>query len=131
VTVSFPVVFVLMALGAGLTLATSILVSQHYGARDMPAVRRVVDSSTLLLSGLSLALLVVGELLTPAILRAMNTPPAILPMAAAYMRIFLLSLPLGFGLFLTRSMLQGIGDSTTPYISRAPRWCSTPCWTPC
>jgi putative MATE family efflux protein len=114
VTLSIPVVFVLMALGAGLTMATSILISQHYGARDMPAVRRVVDSSTLLVAGLSLVLLAAGEVLTPAILRAMNTPPDVLPLAVDYMRIFLLSMPLGFGLFLTRSMLQGIGDSTTP-----------------
>ena len=119
VTVSFPVVFVMIALGAGLTLATNILISQHYGARDLPAVRRVVASSTALMGVLALALTFVGELLTPHILRAMDTPPDVLPLAAQYMRIFLLSLPLGFGLFLTRSMLQGVGDSTTPLYFQA------------
>ena len=114
VTVSFPVVFVLIAVGAGLTLATNILISQNYGARNMPAVRRVVCSSTILLGSLSLVLLAAGEVFTPTILRAMDTPPEVLPLAISYMRIFLLSLPLGFGLFLTRSMLQGIGDSRTP-----------------
>jgi putative MATE family efflux protein len=114
VTVSFPVVFVMIAVGAGMTMATGILISQHYGARDMAAVRRVVDSSTILVGVLSLALTVVGEILTPQILAAMDTPPDVMPLAVAYMRIFLLSLPLGFGMFLTRSMLQGIGDSTTP-----------------
>lgn len=114
VTVSFPVVFVLIAVGAGLTLATSILISQHYGARDMPALRRVVDSSTVLIGVLSLALLAGGEFLAPQILRAMDTPPDVLPLAVDYLRIFLISLPMGFGLALTRSMLQGIGDSTTP-----------------
>ena len=39
VTVSFPVVFVLIALVAGLTLATKILISQYYGARDLSALR--------------------------------------------------------------------------------------------
>jgi len=114
VTVSFPVVFVLIAIGAGLTLATNILISQHYGARDMAAVRRVVHSSTVLIAALSVVLLSVGEILTPHILRAMDTPSEVLPLASQYMRIFLFTLPLGFGLFLTRSMLQGIGDSTTP-----------------
>ena len=114
VTVSFPVMFVLIAWGAGLTLATNILISQYWGARDMPAVRRVVDSSTVLIPALSLVVLVVGELMTPTLLRAMNTPPDVLPLAISYMRIFLLSLPLGFGMFLMRSVLQGIGDSKTP-----------------
>ena len=114
ITVSFPVVFVLIAIGAGLTLATNILISQHYGARDMAAVRRVVDSSIILIGLLSLALFVLGELMAPTILRAMDTPKDVLPLATHYLRIYLISLPLGFGLFLMRSMLQGIGDSTTP-----------------
>lgn len=114
VTVSFPVLFVLIAVGAGLTMATTILISQHWGARDMGAVRKVVNSSTVLMAVLSLVLMAAGEIWAPAILRAMNTQEDVLPIAIHYMRIFLLSLPLGFGLFLVRSMLQGIGDSTTP-----------------
>jgi putative MATE family efflux protein len=119
VSVSFPVVFVLIAVAAGMTMATGILIAQHYGARDMAAVRRVVDSSTILMAALGLVMLVAGEILTPLILRAMDTPADVLPMAAEYMRIFLLSLPLMFGLFLTRSMLQGSGDSTTPLYFQA------------
>src|SRR5512136_1542808 len=46
ITVSFPVVFVLIALAAGLTLATNILIAQYYGARDMAAIGRVVNSSS-------------------------------------------------------------------------------------
>jgi putative MATE family efflux protein len=112
--VSFPVVFVLVALGAGMTLATSIQVAQHYGARDFRALRKVADNSVLLIAVLSVILTAVGEALAPAILRAMDTPPVVLPLAVHYLRVFLLTLPLMFGLFLTRSMLQGAGDSTTP-----------------
>jgi putative MATE family efflux protein len=114
VTVSFPVIFVLIALGAGLTMATNILVAQYFGARDMLRMRSVVNNSIVLIGLLSLGLLAVGEVFTPHILRAMDTPPEVLPLATHYMRIFLLSLPFGFGLFLTRAMLQGIGDSATP-----------------
>jgi putative MATE family efflux protein len=112
--VSFPVVFVMIALGIGLTMATNILISQYWGARDMAAVRRVVHSSSVLIYALGVLFLVVGEVLAPAILRAMATPPEVLAAAIQYMRIVLLTLPLMFGLFLVRNMLQGIGDSTTP-----------------
>lgn len=114
VTVSFPVLFVLIAIGAGLTMATNILISQHYGARRFDQMRSVVDSSNVIIGVLSLVLAAAGEVLTPHIMRAMNTPPDVLPMAAQYMRIFLLGLPFGFQLFLIRNMLQGIGDSRTP-----------------
>ncbi len=114
VTVSFPVVFVLIAIGAGLTLATTILISQHYGGRDLAAVRSVVGNSTVLIAVGGLALMIGGEIFTPHILAAMGTPANVMPLAVGYMRIYLISLPLGFGMFLLRSMLQGIGDSTTP-----------------
>lgn len=114
ITVSFPVLFVLIALGAGLTLATNILISQHFGARRYGEIRKVVDSSTVLIGLGSIVLLVIGELLAPSIIRAMDTPLVVQKIAIDYLRIFLLSLPAGFGLFLTRNMLQGIGDSKTP-----------------
>ncbi|WP_224246907.1 MATE family efflux transporter [Hyalangium gracile] len=114
VTVSFPVIFVLFAIGMGLTMGTSILVSQNYGAKNMEELRRVVDSSTVLIYSLSIVLTLLGELFAPAILRAMDTPEDIFAESVSYLRIFLISLPMGFGLFLTRSLLQGVGDSKTP-----------------
>ncbi|MDY7232926.1 MATE family efflux transporter [Hyalangium rubrum] len=114
VTVSFPVIFFLFAIGMGLTMATSILVSQNYGARRMDEVRKVVDSSTLIIYSLAIVLTALGELFAPSILRAMDTPADIFDASVSYLRIFLLSLPFGFGLFLLRSLLQGVGDSKTP-----------------
>ncbi|MDC0711094.1 MATE family efflux transporter [Stigmatella sp. ncwal1] len=114
VTVSFPIVFVLFAIGMGLTLATNILVSQSYGARRMDELRKAVDSSTVLMVSLGIVFTILGELFAPSVLRAMDTPPEILDASIHYLRIFLLSLPLGFSLFLIRSLLQGVGDSKTP-----------------
>jgi putative MATE family efflux protein len=119
VTVSFPIVFVLFAIGMGLTLATNILVSQSFGAQRMDELKRTVDSSTVLIGSLGIVLALLGQLFAPGILRAMDTPPDILDAAATYLRIFLLSMPLGFGLLLARSLLQGVGDSKTPLYFQA------------
>jgi len=114
VSISIPVLFALLPIGAGLTMATNILVAQHFGARNMAEVKRVVDSSTVLVGVVSLLITIVGELLAPQIIRLLGTTPDVYPLAVGYLRIMLLSLPFGFGLFLTRSTLQGIGDSSTP-----------------
>jgi len=119
VTVSFPVLFSLIPLGAGLTMATNILVAQHYGARDMREVRKVVDSSTILIMLIGLLIVILGELLAPWILRLMDTPPDVLPLAIGYLRIFFLAMPFAFGLFLARNAMQGIGDSITPLYFQA------------
>ncbi|KYF54856.1 MATE family efflux transporter [Sorangium cellulosum] len=114
VTVSFPVIFTIFGVGMGITLATNILVSQSFGARRFDELRRVVDGSTALIYGLGVLLTVLGEIFTPEILRAMDTPADVFAPAVSYLRIYLLSLPFSFGMFALRSMLQGIGDSRTP-----------------
>ncbi|KYF62779.1 MATE family efflux transporter [Sorangium cellulosum] len=114
VTVSFPVIFTIFGVGMGMTLATNILVSQSFGARRFDELRRVVDGSTAIIYGLGVLLTVVGEIFTPEILRAMDTPADIFAPSVSYLRVFLLSLPFSFGMFALRSMLQGTGDSKTP-----------------
>ncbi|AGP37928.1 MATE family efflux transporter [Sorangium cellulosum] len=114
VTVSFPVVFTIFGVGMGMTLATNILVSQSFGAKRFDELKRVVDGSTVLIYGLGVVLTVIGEIFTPEILRAMDTPAEVLEPAAHYLRVYLLSLPFSFGMFALRSMMQGTGDSKTP-----------------
>lgn len=114
VTVSFPVIFTIFGVGMGMTLATNILVSQSFGARRFDELRRVVDGSTALIYGLGVLLTLVGEIFTPEILRAMDTPADVFAPSVSYLRVFLLSLPFSFGMFALRSMLQGTGDSKTP-----------------
>lgn len=110
----FSVLFLLIAVGAGLTLATNILISQYCGARNWAQVKRVVQSSTTLIFGLSFVLMLIGEYFTPALLRMLDTPPAVTALATGYLRVFLITLPCGFGFFLISSMLRGAGDSLTP-----------------
>lgn len=114
VTVGFPVFFALIAVGAGLTLAANILIAQNYGAKQMKEVRRVADNALVLILGISILLAILGEFFAEAILVKMDTPPEVLPMAIPYLRITLLTIPFGFGHFLMRNMLQGIGNSKTP-----------------
>nr|ADN68485.1 SorJ [Sorangium cellulosum] len=114
VTVSLPVIFTIFGLGMGMTLATNVLVSQSFGAKRLDDLRRVVDGSTVLIYGIGIGLTILGELFTPSILRAMDTPADIFPESVDYLRISFLSLPFNFGMYAARSMLQGMGDSKTP-----------------
>lgn len=114
VTVSFPVIFLLVSIAIGLTMGTSILVAQFAGAREWDRLRKVVQTSTVLIGCVSVVSLIFGELLAGWCLRAMNTPHNVYPLALGYMRIILATIPLNFGIFLAASMMRGIGDSKTP-----------------
>jgi len=114
VTVSFPILFLVIAIAGGITMATSILVSQAYGAKDFMWMRRCVDSGVVLTALLTLICVVAGMLASKPLMHAMNTPAQVLPSGLSYLRISILGMPLMFGVFLIASILRGIGDSKTP-----------------
>lgn len=116
VSVSFPVVMVLVATIAGLTMATTALVAQYRGAGDETKVRRTVANSLVLLAILGLVSMVAGIAWRVPILELMRTPAEILEDAALYLGIFLLGLIPFFVFNVASSVLRGLGDSRTPLI---------------
>ncbi len=119
VTVSFPILFVLTAVAGGLTLATTILVSQAYGAKEISDVKRLVGNSLVLVASVSVACLIVGHLVAAPLLREMNTPPTSLAIAVSYLRLLVWTVPFTFGTFLFAAVLRGVGDSKTPLLFQA------------
>lgn len=114
--VSFPIVFILIALAAGATLATTILVSQYYGAKDYIMVKRVINNSFSVAIIGGLLLTIAGILTGDSLLRLMGTPPEIFSMASSYLKITLSGFVFMFLTFLISSILRGIGDTVTPLI---------------
>lgn len=114
VTGSFPVVFLLMAVAMGLTMGTGILVSQFAGAKEWDRMKKTIQTSTVLLIFVGAFFLIIGRVFAADIMRSMGTPHNVYHMAVSYLRIYILSMPAMFGLFLVASALRGIGDSKTP-----------------
>ena len=112
--VSFPIFFVLMAVAGGLTLASNVLVSQAFGARNIVRVKQIIQNSMVLTFGVGLACPVIGHFAADSVVSAMQTPPEVLPMAESYLRIFLWSTPFMFGVYFLASVMRGVGDSKTP-----------------
>lgn len=114
--VSFPIIFILIALASGATLATTILVSQYYGAKDYKMVEKIINNSfsVALIGGVLLTLM--GILTADSLLKLMDTPPEIFAMASGYLKITLAGFILLFLTFLITSILRGIGDTVTPLI---------------
>ncbi|MBI5396316.1 MAG: MATE family efflux transporter [Verrucomicrobia bacterium] len=114
VTVTGATMFALLALALGITVGAGILAAQFVGARDTDGLRRVVQTSTALMAIASLVVFGVGEWLAAPVLRLMDTPADVLPLAVDYTRWLLLLTPFLFGTFLISSLLRAVGDSKTP-----------------
>jgi len=114
VTVTGAAMFALLALALGITVGAGILAAQFVGARDMDRLRRVVQSSTTLLGIASVVVFGAGQWLAAPVLRLMDTPADVLPLAVDYTRWLLLLTPFLFGTFNISSLLRAVGDSKTP-----------------
>lgn len=114
--VSFPVFFTLLGLSMGISMASTILIAQYYGAKDYAMVEKIVGNSfsVALIAG---AILTISSLLaSDFLLRLMDTPPENFAMASSYLKITIAAFILFYLGFLISSILRGIGDAVTPLV---------------
>ncbi|HOY31677.1 MAG TPA: MATE family efflux transporter [Bacteroidales bacterium] len=111
---SFPVIFVLISLIIGVSMGSTIIISQFYGAKDYRNVKKAIDSLLIFLIYASVIITVVGLIFSKAIFRLMGLPDAILADAVSYFNIIICGIFLAFGYNAISSILRGLGDSKTP-----------------
>lgn len=114
VSVSFPIIFALVALVMGITMATTTMVAQYAGARKFDMVRKTINNSIIILGAAGFVVSVAGVFLHRPLLHLINTPPELIPMASSYLAIFLGGLLFMFGYNVFGGILRGLGDSRTP-----------------
>lgn len=116
ISFAFPMVFLLISLGMGLSVAGSVLVAQHTGA-DETDQAEYAASQTVTFAFLASAIL--GALGYPVIrqfLAFLGASPDVLPGATAYMQVVALGLPFMFGFFVFIALMRGAGDTITPML---------------
>jgi putative MATE family efflux protein len=110
------VMFLMFSLGFGFGMATTILVGQAMGARDIVAARRALGTTMGLFAIVSVAVALLGWAVSPALLRLLATPDTAQPLALAYLRVIFLALPPMFLGVLLSMGLRGTGDALTPLL---------------
>ncbi len=108
------VMFLTLAALFGFGMATTILVGQNMGRRDVDQVRRIAGTASGMFLILSIIIALVGWFGAPTLLHWLATPPEALPYALGYFQIIFLAMPAIFMLTLAMMALRGAGDSRTP-----------------
>jgi putative MATE family efflux protein len=114
--VSFPIMFILIGIAAGVSMATAVLVAQFYGAKKYDLLKMVVDNSICLQLVLSAVLITSMVLSANFFLRLMDTPQEIFSMASSYLKISLLGIIFLYLSFTISQILRGLGDTIRPLI---------------
>lgn len=114
VTSTVPIVLTLIGAFVGMSMGSSVVISQYFGAKDVTNLRKSTHTAVVSTIILSLMISAIGYYATPYMLVMMNTPASVLKEAVVYLQIF--SLGLG-GLMLYNmgaAILRAVGDSKRP-----------------
>ena len=110
---SFPIIFLISSLLMGVTMGTSILISQYYGAKDIENVKKSVQSGYMILVLGTILMSVFGFVFSKDILLAMKVPSEIMKDSEKILNITFIGLIGPFGYNTVSGMLRGLGDSKT------------------
>lgn len=106
-----PVLNLLLALFVGISTGAGILVAQHFGAKDSEALARTIGNCITLTSIATLAIMIVGPLITGPLLKAVGTLPSMYDGCRAYLNIFFYGIAGFFFYNIFAGILRGLGDS--------------------
>lgn len=114
VSLSFPVTFLLIALGGGLPIAGTVLIAQYKGKGDAKAMNHVAAQTLLMVAIVSVVLSGIGYIFSEPLMRLMGASPAVLPDAVQFMRITFIGFVFVFGFFVFESLMRGLGEAKLP-----------------
>ena len=98
----------------GLSSGATVILSQFYGARNHEQASRTVHTAIAMAIFGGLLLMAVGLTASPTILRWMNTPEDVLPLAVTYTRIYFCGMIPSLIYNIGGGILRAVGDSRRP-----------------
>jgi len=109
-----PLINLIVNLFMGLSVGTSVIVAQDYGAGDARVVSRSVHTSIMLSIITGIFVTLIGLFLCKPMLEMMGTPDDILDLSITYLRIYFYGVPASMVYNFGAAILRAVGDSRRP-----------------
>lgn len=112
-----PIISLIVNLFVGIALGANVVIANAIGRQDEKAVHKAVHTSVAVavLGGIFIA--VIGELVSGTLLRSLNVPDDVFPLALLYLRIYLLGMPVILLYNFEAAIFRSIGDTRTPLMA--------------
>ena len=113
---SWAVVFLMISVGGGLTVAGTVLIAQNKGAGNFARASHVAGQTLSFVTVVAVTLAALGYLLTPWLMRMIGAEPGTdaYVWAVAYTRIMFVGIAFMFWFFIFDALSRGWGDTRTP-----------------
>lgn len=112
----WPLIFFMMSIAIGLSIAGTALISQYTGANESEEAQTVAGQILSFAFIASIVLGISGALLTPFIVSIMGAEGELFNYSVDFLRIILLGLPTMFVFNAFNAIKQGQGDTYTPMV---------------
>jgi putative MATE family efflux protein len=116
VSVSFPVTFLVIALGAGLGIAGATLSAQYMGAGRQDMVNHVAAQTMMMVAITSVVLGAAGYVLAPYLLELLGVAPDVYTGALGFMRVSFIGIIFVFLYGMFQALMRGVGETRMPLL---------------
>lgn len=113
---SFPVVFLAVAVAAGLSMGCTVVISQLFGGGHIHEMKVTISTALISLGVLGILIMIVGELVSLPLLQLLGTDPDIMADSLSYLRIYFGGAVFLFLYNALNGIYNALGDSRTPLI---------------
>src|SRR5690606_18153830 len=114
VSLSFPILFLVLSLGGGLTLAGTVIVSQYKGAKNQKQIDFSSSQTVFVIFFVSFFLALVGFFAAEPLMKIVGAGPEILKESVTYFRVSSFGFIFLFMFFVFQSLMRGIGNVLLP-----------------
>jgi len=108
--------FLIVGFCIGICSGFSIPIAQYFGAKDFSSMRKTVAHSYYVTAFFLILMTTLSVLLTPSLLRIMNTPSNIFDYAKNYIVVLFLGIPAMMMYNLFSGFIRALGDSKAPVV---------------
>ena len=115
-SLSWPLIFLVLSIGGGVTVAGTALVAQYTGARRTEEANLASGQVLAFTAILALILAAIGFAAARPLLMLMGAEAELVVAGTSYLQIIYAGIPLMFGTFVITALLNGVGDTVTPMI---------------
>ncbi|SEM52065.1 putative efflux protein, MATE family [Pseudoxanthomonas sp. GM95] len=116
IALSFPVTFLVIALGSGLAMAGSVLIAQYAGAGRQDRVNHVAGQTMMMVLITSALLGTAGYLLAPSFLDILGVAQNVRDGTLGFMRVSFVGVVFVFAYAMFQALMRGIGQTRLPLL---------------
>lgn len=111
---SYPITMIFLAVGTGMNIGCSVVISTLFGAKDYKQLKTAVYTSLISTGVLAAILTIAGYFTSGLFLRLLGTDDGIFPDSRTYLNIYVFGLIFLFIYNICTGIFTALGDSNTP-----------------